>query len=48
MPLSIQGPFLTERGITHIVDCQLPIADLKSLMTRKPIGSRQSKIGNVT
>src|SRR4030095_5281956 len=45
MPLSMDGPFLTERAIVTplpIADCRLPIVDCP----KTPIGNRQSKIGN--
>src|SRR5689334_8289235 len=53
MPLSMNGPFLTERAMRYrsISDWQLPIAELKPLTSRcsdrpAPIGNWQSQIGN--
>src|SRR5262249_9153866 len=47
MPLSINGPFLTERamGPPIIADCQFPIADL-IYPHPDPIANRQLAIGN--
>src|SRR5260370_17634316 len=42
IPLSTQGPFLTERGIVHF---RLLIADCRFCEDRNPI-NRQSTIGN--
>jgi len=48
IPLSTQGPFLTERGIFNfqflIADCRLK----KIVFVQKPIENRQLAIANVT